>query len=332
MAGLLRTGVTGAQIAFGSLIFFAAPQAHALTIALDFAPGLDSYFLANTAALEADAAIAANKFSALYSNDVTIHITIQADTSYGALASSIANFGATTSYSVVRNAMVGSASTAASLSAVGFLPTDAPASALAGGFRVATAESKALGLSAANDPTSDGTIYVGSSANWNFNGTTTPAAGTYSLVEALEHEISEVMGRTTNMSQASWQWNSPVDLLRYTAPGVLNLSAAATGVYFSVDGGKTLERAYNAPNNNYADIQDWASGAVVDSFDAYATTGQYTDMSLIDRELLNTLGWRSKTLSDIVPEPATWALMITGFGMTGSALRRRRRRAAQAAN
>ncbi len=324
--------MTGARLAVSTMILLAAPQAHALTIALDFAPGLDSYFLANTAALEADAAIAANKFSALYANDVTLHITIQADTSAGALASSVANFGAITSYSVVRSALIGSVSTTASLSTANYLPIGAPASALAAGFRIATAESKALGLTAANDPTSDGTIYVGSSANWNFAGTTTPAAGAYSLVEALEHEISEVMGRTTNISQSSWKWNSPIDLLRYTAPGVLDLSAAATAVYFSVDGGTTLARAYNAPNNNYADIMDWAPGAGVDTFDAYATTGQYTDMSLIDRELLNTLGWRSKTLSDIVPEPATWSLMLTGFGMAGPALRRQRRRPAPASN
>ena len=38
--------------------------------------------------------------------------------------------------------------------------------------------------------------------------------------------------------------------------------------------------------------------------------------------------WRARTLSltftDAVPEPAAWALLITGFGATGLALRRRR--------
>ncbi len=307
-----------------------APQAQGLNIALDFASGLDSYFNSNTEALQADATIAAAHFSAIYSNNVTLHITIQADTSYNALASSVANYGSITNYSTVRSALQANASTAASISATNALPSAAPPSALAGGFRMTTAESKALGLSAAADTTSDGTVYVSSTANWNFAGTTTPTAGAYSLVNALEHEISEVMGRTTNINQASWKWNSPIDLLRYTAPGVLNMSSAATGVYFSIDGGMTVGRAYNAPNNNYADIQDWASGAVVDPFDAYAATGQYHDMSLIDQELLNTIGWRSKTLNDIVPEPATWALLLTGFGITGSVVRRQRRMLATA--
>ena len=308
-----------------------APQAQALTIAFDFAPGLDSYFNSNTAALQADAIIAAKNFSSLYLNDVTLHITIQADTSAGALASSVANFGSITDYASIRSALVGSASTAASMSATAALPGTAPGSALSDGFRVSTAESKALGLSAANDPTSDGTIYVGANANWNFDGMTTPGAGAYSLVGALEHEISELMGRTTNMSQNSWKWNSPIDLLRYTAPGVLNMSAAATGVYFSVDGGKTLGRAYNAPNNNFADVMDWASGASADPFDAYATSGQYLRMSLVDQQLMNTLGWRSVSTNDAVPEPATWALMLVGFGMIGKTMRRRRRSSVSAA-
>lgn len=319
--GRLTSRSLGAAVA----TLLITPQAQALNIAFDFAPGLDSYFSGNTAALRADAMIAADKFTSLYSNNVTLHITIQADTSYNALASSVTSYGSITDYSTVRSALIANASSAASLSATSALPDSVPGSSLAGGFRMATAESKALGLSAANDLASDGTVYISSSANWDFDGTTTPAAGAYSLVDALQHEISEVMGRTTNMSQASWKWNSPIDLLRYTAPGVLNMSAAASGVYFSVDGGMTVGRAYNAPNNNYADIQDWASGALVDPFDAYATTGQYHDMSLIDQELLNTIGWRSRTLSDIVPEPATWALLLTGFGMTGSVIRRQRR-------
>ena len=34
------------------------------------------------------------------------------------------------------------------------------------------------------------------------------------------------------------------------------------------------------------------------------------------------------SVSDVVPEPAAWAMMIAGFGLTGTALRNRRRLAA----
>lgn len=331
MTGFFSAHRAGRRLIAAVAALLAAPQAHALNIVFDFAPGMDSYFNADASALHADVLTAGQNFTSIYTNDVTIHITVQADTSYNALASSIANYGAVTDYATVHNALVAGSSSSASVSAAAALSASAPASALSGGFRVATAESKALGLSDVNDTTSDGTIYIGASANWNFDGTTVPAAGAYSLVNAVEHEISEVMGRTTNLSQASWRWNSPIDLLRYTAPGVQDLTAAATGVYFSTDSGKTLARAYNAPNNNYADIQDWASSAVADPFDAYASAGQYLQMSQIDQELLNTLGWRSVTLADLVPEPDAWALMLTGFGLTGTAARRQRRAAAAAA-
>jgi hypothetical protein len=76
---------------------------------------------------------------------------------------------------------------------------------------------------------------------------------------------------------------------------------------------------------------------------ATSTTGQWTQFSYVwnsgsattaDISLINrNLAWQGNdfTLDDIsfqgpagVPEPATWAMMIMGFGLMGSALRRRR--------
>lgn len=37
----------------------------------------------------------------------------------------------------------------------------------------------------------------------------------------------------------------------------------------------------------------------------------------------NTLGFAGATYGGVVPEPASWALMIMGFGLVGAALRRR---------
>ena len=39
-------------------------------------------------------------------------------------------------------------------------------------------------------------------------------------------------------------------------------------------------------------------------------------------------GYRINSISAAVPEPATWAMMIAGFGLAGLGLRRNRRRTA----
>ncbi len=49
--------------------------------------------------------------------------------------------------------------------------------------------------------------------------------------------------------------------------------------------------------------------------------GFLTDTVASERLYLNQLGF----LSGPVPEPASWAMLIAGFGLTGAALRRRRR-------
>jgi hypothetical protein len=39
-------------------------------------------------------------------------------------------------------------------------------------------------------------------------------------------------------------------------------------------------------------------------------------------------GYYDGTLNYAVPEPATWAMLIAGFGLTGAAMRRRKTRVA----
>jgi hypothetical protein len=50
----------------------------------------------------------------------------------------------------------------------------------------------------------------------------------------------------------------------------------------------------------------------------YTPTGGYTDVDGAN------LAWRITSFAPAVPEPATWAMMILGFGLVGTTLRRQR--------
>jgi hypothetical protein len=89
-------------------------------------------------------------------------------------------------------------------------------------FFVSSAQGKALGIVAANDPTIDGTV-----------GMSTSLSGTI-LVSAALHELTHAMGRVDGNGFS-------LDLFRYSAPGVHVFSAniPAPPAYFSIDGGRT---------------------------------------------------------------------------------------------
>lgn len=319
-----------ARIALGLLATFTvSTSAHALMFEFTFDPSLVTAFgSANEAALESDIISVGNTYSSLYNNNVTLNFNIT--TTDSGLAASLASYDQSKiySYADIRAALVNGASTPASAAAVNSLPGTDPSN-LKGGYILNTAESKALGLIAGNGTALDGTMYVSTNIapgySWNFAGNSQPSSSQYSFVDGAEHEISELMGRTTQLGNSGWPWNSPIDLFRYTAPHVINTDPNATGVYFSVDGGVTRAKDYNAPNNDGADIQDWAGDQVGDPYDAYSSNGFYTSLSIVDHEMMNTLGWRSDTA---VPEPSSWVLLLTGFGAIGIAIRSRRDRAA----
>ena len=120
------------------------------------------------------------------------------------------------------------------------LPVTSP---LSGTLELTPAQAIGLGLPLTF---SDGGVegYVGFSSTLPFsyaNGVT-PAANQYYFIGVVEHEVTEIMGRVSLLNQQPSAY-SVMDLYRYKANGVRDLSAGAAGslstAYFSIDNGVT---------------------------------------------------------------------------------------------
>ena len=145
-----------------------------------------------------------------------------------------------------------------------------PASGISGRtLKVSPAEAIALGLISNGGAIIDGDVSFGAAVNqWSSAGAA--SAGSYDLVGTAEHEISELMGRRSDLRTASRY--DPFDLFRYTSSGVHNyvVSPAVASAYFSIDGGATsLGQLSVAVGSNAPDLNDWKSAAGPTRFDAY---------------------------------------------------------------
>lgn len=183
-----------------------------------------------------------------------------------------------------------------------------------GAFFVPSAQEKAWGLA---DPYStaipDGYIgfstLAGTGFSWNTRSTSTGAGtGTgptqVDLQSAIQHEMSEVMGRIGFEGQDPFGIGIPtytaLDLFNFSSPGTLELSG--NGGYFSLNDGVTGLGTFNDANLYGGDIADWASFSSIadshtiglvpgdqDSYNAFTRPGINGDLSasdvLVDRAL-----------------------------------------------
>jgi hypothetical protein len=170
-------------------------------------------------------------------------------------------------------------------SAIAHLPASDPSSGA--GFYVPLAEAEVFGqFSTAN--TIVGYAGLSSAFPFTFDPNNRAAPGEYDAIGAMEHEISEVLGRIagSGVMVGGVAQFSPLDLFRYASAG--NLAVTPEGASFSINGSNLL-LPFNNPgmNGQNGDAGDWASPPVFgDSFGSGSkdTAGlvSATDLTVMD--------------------------------------------------
>src|ERR1700730_2572557 len=164
-----------------------------------------------------------NYFDTTFTNAVTVNI----DLGYGEIAGQSLGSGAlgqsatyldSVAYSTGVSALKANQPSATQQAAYSTLPALSPVTG--GTLWVATAEEKALGLRAANDPSIDGYVGLSSSYPFSYSAIATPASNQYYFVGVLAHEFSEVLGRMSLLGDGLGGTTSYtiMDLFRYSAP------------------------------------------------------------------------------------------------------------------
>ena len=263
---------------------------------------------ATFAAYESAVQTAVQYYESIITNPITVTISFGwgeiMGTSIlpGSVGESIA-YEDTSTYSALYSALQAADTTSAvQIAAAASLPASDPTGGAP--FDLTTAEANVLGLYAASQFVG-GFVGLDSTAAWSWDQANV-AANTEDAVGTLEHEISEVLGRT-DLADSNGGY-TPLDLFRYTAidGGATDAPGTAVGVrdepfvagysannysYFSADGA-TVTLPYETPQDvaKGADVADWAPSVPNDSFADDAPDGADV-ISATDLQEINVLGY-----------------------------------------
>jgi len=259
-----------------------------------FAVTFDSSAANAPAGFKACVNAACQYYDALFTNNVTVSVNVGWGEVAGQSLPSGAGGASLSSFTSLSYSQVVSALTAQGAPGSSTLPQTAPTSA-ASTLVVSTAETKALGLGSSTG-TADGSIGVDAHTTWLFDPTQakTLPSNVYDLMGTLEHELSEVMGRVSNLDQSEI---GILDLYRYAAPGVRQLTTGDPS-YFSIDGGVTALDYFNnfQTGDKGGDLADWIESLTTDSFGASAP-GTLGPVSSVDKTVMAAMGWTTTAAS-----------------------------------
>jgi hypothetical protein len=284
-----------AEAALWLAVFLASLPAGGMTINLTYDTSVTSLGAPTNAQVEAGVNAAAQTLENLYTNPISINITVY----WGAtgpftnglgLGSSQSAIVGNPTYSQLTSALRAVRTTPADTNAVASLPASDPAG---GPWWIPRAEMKALNLSgfgvSPNDGIHDGDIGFATDLTYTFDATNRAVPGEFDFIGVAEHEISEVMGRNFILNYLTTGY-VPYDLFRFTNNGARSFSVNATNAYFSVDDGVTALKFYFT-NVNFGDVQDWLTSSPADAYDALISSGQKSPLSSADLTVLDVLGY-----------------------------------------
>jgi hypothetical protein len=146
-----------------------------------------------------------------------------------------------------------------------------------------------------------------------------PLFGEPDFFGTVEHEVSEVMGRVSDLgsvkggTEMATTLYSPMDLFRYTAPSTRALSPFTAPAYFSIDNGVTpLGYWNNYTTGGTNDVGDWeqnadppGSGYTPDAYNSGSNSDIDNPITSNDITLLNVLGYDLATATPPQSLPAT---------------------------